>query len=169
MPRPESVPRSIARASRGRRGRTADPLASLHVHVFSQPQPGTLPKLRFGRRYRFRLRTVDAASNGATVDTAPDIATSDLRYLRYEPVLPPVFAPIGDSDAFPEGETMHRLVTRQQPFPTDRLVPVDALAGPPSERLVLPPRGSVWLAEQHGKLDDALGNADKTRRRRPGG
>jgi len=158
VPRLETVLRGIDRPFGD-----PDALSALHARLFSQVQRGTLPKLRFGRRYRFRLRTVDLAGNSIDLEAAPDIATSELRYLRYEPVLPPVFAPVVESDVFAEGETMHRLVIRE-PVPPDEWTTIPVDAGPPSERLLLPPRGTVALVEQHGRLDVALGNTDRTRR-----
>ncbi|WP_166351882.1 hypothetical protein [Phytoactinopolyspora limicola] len=131
------------------------PFDALHTHVENQVRPGTLPKLRYGRSYRLRMRTVDLAGHGVDLGHAPDISTAPLRCLRYEPVPPPVVAPVGDTDVFAEGETTHRLVLRA-PAGSDSSAPrVDVV---PSERLLLPPRGTAALAEQHGMFDAAMGN-----------
>jgi hypothetical protein len=156
VPRPEAARRGGARPAG-----EAGALAALRIRVSMQVEPRSLPKLRFGRRYRFRLRTADLAGNSVALDAAPGVATSELRYLRYEPVPPPVFAPAAAA-TFEPGETPHRLVVREPPPTDDGFILLEE--PPPSERLLLPPRGSVALAEQHGKLDDAIGNADRLRR-----
>ncbi len=140
---------------------TGDPsitLASLHTHLVCEVRPGTLPRLRFGHSYRFRLRTVDLAGASIPLDGAPATATAELTFLRYEPVLPPTAVSAGASAAFGAGETVARLVIRD-PAVVDGIIPLDDTP-PPSERLLLPPRSTISLAEQHGLFDDALGNAD---------
>ena len=141
-----------------------DALAALHTHVKVAAAPGTLPRLRFGRTYRFRLRTVDLSGHSVNLKDAAELTTSELKYLRYEPVPPPVFAPVGNAAAFTPGESLHRMVIRRPVPQTDEERIGLPTAGPPSERLILPPRGSLDLAEQHGMLDDALGDADPARR-----
>ena len=156
VPRPEAARRRVTRPAGD-----AGALAALRMQMSMQVEPGSLPKLRFGRSYRFRLRTADLAGNSVALGAAPEVATSELRYLRYAPVPPPVFA-LAAAATFEPGETPHRLVVREPPPTEDGLILLED--PPPSERLLLPPRGSVSLAEQHGKLDDAIGNADRSRR-----
>ncbi|GAA1139557.1 hypothetical protein GCM10009664_05180 [Kitasatospora gansuensis] len=119
------------------------PLALAHA---SRLVPGTLPPLRFGRAYRFRLRAVDLAGGGpALADPLPDglpAVTEDLRYTRYDPVRPPELLARA---ARGPGETVERLVLRSD----YERQPVPAV----TDRHVVPPRAAQLLAEQHGLLD----------------
>ena len=134
-------------------------LSRLRTHFEAQVRPGSLPMLRFGRSYRMRLRLVDLAGGGLSVRAAPDLATESLTFTRYEPVPPPVIAPQGNSDRYPLGETLHRLVLRD-PGPN-----FEAPPPPPTVRVLLAPRGSAQLAELHGKYDDAITAPDRDGRR----
>ena len=106
----------------------------------------TLPRLRFGRRYRFRARAVDISGRSLPLqaaDQSPDAATATATpYLRYEPIASPVLARI--ALAVP-GESMDRVVVRSGDSPADCTAQ--------SVRVVFPPRISQQLAEQHGMLD----------------
>lgn len=62
-----------------------------HVHIHSRIEPGTLPWLRYGRRYSFRVRGVDLAGNSVPRPPATDpqrkavaAAKSRLDLLRLE-------------------------------------------------------------------------------------
>ncbi len=114
---------------------------------------GTLPRLRFGRTYRLRARTVDLAGNGPELkekDALQDCATPSVTYRRFEPVASPVLARGPEKDPYLPGESMERLVIRSfNPNPADNVTPsVDK-----SERYVAPPRISQQAAEQHGMFD----------------
>ena len=125
-PRPDGT-RRVARASPARD--PSETLASLHTHVTCEVRPGTLPRLRFGHSYRLRLRTVDLAGNSVPLDRAPDTATSELTFRRYEPVLPPAPVSAGATPDFPEGETVARLVIRA-PVTPDGIIPLDETPPP---------------------------------------
>jgi hypothetical protein len=112
---------------------------------------GTLPRLRFGRLYRFRLRTADLAGNGPTlVGVGTSLGTAghptDLTpYLRYDPVPSPVLlqqAPIT------EGETLTTWVARSHYLETEAFAP---FTGP--TRHVVPPSATAHTVEMHGALD----------------
>jgi hypothetical protein len=108
--------------------------------------PGSLPRLRFGNRYRLRARAVDLAGNSLPHDDSSDRHASEwIDYLRYEPIGPPDLLAL---TAFGPGEALERLVVRSN---FDRSI--DA----PSERHVVPPKTSQFLAELHGVFDDAIG------------
>ena len=141
-------------------GDPSETLASLHTHLVCEVRPGTLPRLRFGHSYRLRLRTVDLAGVSVPIDLAPDTGTGELTFRRYEPVLPPSPVSAGATPDFAEGETVARLVIRAPVVQDVLIFPVDETP-PPCERLLLPPRSTIALAEQHGLFDDALGNADR--------
>ncbi|WP_202841200.1 hypothetical protein [Luteimonas saliphila] len=110
-------------------------------------RPGSLPRLRFGRKYRLRARVADLAGNSvvdpddpAFADDGPAV-TDEFTAVRYEPVAPPVVmlrqAPI-------EGESLERMVIRTP------------ASGPPrslTARHVAPPKTAQLMAELHGAID----------------
>ncbi len=109
---------------------------------------GSLPRLRFGRKYRLRARVADLAGNSVTVPDdaafAVDVpeATPEFTAVRYEPLAPPVLmlqsAPV-------EGESVERLVIR---------TPAIGGLGTTTARHVAPPKASQLMAELHGKFDN---------------
>lgn len=110
-----------------------------------KPYPNSLPKLRFGRTYRFRLRTVDLAGNSRKLsDESPctDITqTREVFYYRFEPVESPV---VVLKNKMGPGESVHTLVLRSN---------YETL----SERHIAPPKVSQLMAEQHGCFDTPSG------------
>lgn len=140
--------------------------------------PGSLPRLRYGRRYRFRVRLVDLAGNSPEFESAgEDSASQPFLYCRYEPVPSPV---VLLRERPTEGESLEHLVIRSD---YDRTAV--AYAGDPAveavlekvrdrleltgadraaysyraenERHVAPPKISQLEAETHGRFDDYLG------------
>ncbi|MEV4757180.1 hypothetical protein AB0J86_18985 [Micromonospora sp. NPDC049559] len=115
------------------------------LEVRFTPRPGTLPRLRFGRSYRFRMRAVDLAGNSVPFDatTAPaaPVATPALPYLRYEPVAAPVLVL---RQPRTEGESVAHMVIRSN---------FDTAATAESQRHVVPPQSAQLTAEQHGRFD----------------
>ncbi|WP_166356352.1 hypothetical protein [Phytoactinopolyspora limicola] len=141
-----------------------DPLTSTGLGIDTAVLPGSLPKLRFGRSYRMRLRSVDLAGNALTVEQADEAVSEDARgavtdevvFRRFERVPPPVPAFAVPADKAPPriGETERRLVVRSG------LDEGDDTFGPEpgvDERLFFAPECSVQLAEWHGAFDDAIG------------
>jgi hypothetical protein len=107
---------------------------------------GSLPKLRFGDSYRLRARAVDLAGNSLPLDDPADAhASGSVDYLRYEPVGPPDLLPL---EAYVAGDALERLVVRSN---------FDSDIEKPSERHIVPPKTSQFLAELHGAFDDAIG------------
>lgn len=114
----------------------------------------SLPRLRFGRKYRIRARIADAAGNGPRFDqlnpTDVSCATELIRFLRWDPVVSPTLAlrnhPV-------EGESLEKMVIRNYNDSLD-----DATEVPTTEisyRHLLPPLASQQLAERHGKFDES--------------
>jgi hypothetical protein len=125
-----------------------------------------LPSLRYGRRYRFRVRAVDLAGGSWTEEaqslhamddgvmkalrqTAP--STKEEVFYRFDPIEAPVLAFVGVDDDIegPEaGESMGRMAIRT----------LDGAAagakGWTSRRMVFPPRVAFDQAERLGDLDD---------------
>ncbi|MDQ1651685.1 MAG: hypothetical protein QOI35_885 [Cryptosporangiaceae bacterium] len=133
-----------------------DPQSTIGLKVQFAPAPGSLPPLRYGRRYRLRATAAYLGGAGPRFDPANTTAdfshaTDEVTYGRLEPVPPPAVA--ARAPRVP-GESLHHLVIR-----SDRDTP--AAATVPTERHVLPPKASQLLAEAHGLFDTASG-LDKT-------
>jgi hypothetical protein len=119
--------------------------------------PGSLPRLRFGRRYWLRARAVDLAGNSLFPrdhDFGPEDPERNARvFLRYEPVAAPVVALVntgGVTERPAEGESMYRMAIRSHnDTPADNTVPITEIA----RRFAVPQQVSVREAEQHGMLD----------------
>lgn len=148
-------------------------LTALPLTIDAEVQPGTLPRLRFGRPYRLRLRTVDLAGNGPTLAEAdalfavlPEAGTqlppdAPLVFRRFEPVAAPALAPRA---RYGEGESLERLVIRSN---FDRAAAAEAAElnalvnpaepyGAVCERHLLAPKVALDLIEKHGMLDAAF-------------
>ncbi|QFZ20305.1 hypothetical protein [Saccharothrix syringae] len=111
--------------------------------------PRALPRLRFGRRYRFRARVVDIAGNSLTSEQADAITDKAVNtpvetFRRFEPVAAPEVL----LRSVPgEAESLEVLALRGN-------TGTDTAVGT-ADRHVLPPRTSVQVAEQHGMLDQS--------------
>lgn len=125
----------------------------------------SLPRLRFGTRYRLRARVVDLAGNSLRLDdtVADQLAeqmalphdTNGLVYLRYEPVSAPLVV-LRDADGVTgPGSAIDRLVIRT--FNGGAEADATAADLNAAERHILPPRTSVELGERLGMFDDANG------------
>ncbi|QNI37037.1 hypothetical protein [Edaphobacter albus] len=144
---------------------TDEAITPYKVRATYKVLPGTLPRLKFGRRYRMRARAVDLAGNSMQVDDP--LATSlaaimalprdpgGFTYLRYEPVISPQVV-IRDQQAVTlPGSAVDRIVVRTyNANPAQDGVAADLTA---NNRHILPPRTSVEMAERHGMFDDATG------------
>ena len=145
---------------------TTDALVTaFHMRQAFVPSPGSLPALRFGHRYRMRVRVVDIGGNSpaATESEAVPVAApghpvvlppapESQPYFRYEPVPHPLL--VLRSLPAATRSALDRLIIRS--FNSDPSL--DAVATTDiDERHVAPPRASVDLAERHGMLDDAAG------------
>ncbi|WP_157248159.1 hypothetical protein [Nonomuraea typhae] len=151
---------------------------ALPLEIESAVLPGSLPRLRFGRRYRFRIRTVDLAGNGPTLEDAPDLGPGyalpgdgPAVFRRFEPVPAPTLVP---RVPFTEGASTHRLVIRSTPGQSAGEYAAAFNAAPPAghppyaaadERHLVAPKAALQLAEWHGMLDAAIGSADPAIRR----
>lgn len=158
---------------------TNEPLTATGLAVETAVEPGSLPRLRFGHGYRLRVRTVDLAGGGPTVDEAtrrlalsatdtPIVPATGLReYLRFEPVAAPALVPRA---RFTEGSSLLRLVIRSnagvsaegyaEAFNASELVTAGGHAGYQAfdDRHIAAPKASLQLVELHGLLDDVVGS-----------
>jgi hypothetical protein len=112
-----------------------------------KPVDNSLKRLRFGKRYRFRLRLVDLVGNRISLGAAnqlPAPVSEETIYGRFEPVISPPIIPLSPLEkSF--GETVTRLVVRSSEVPSAN----SELA----ERWIFPPQSSPFLAESHGMFD----------------
>ncbi|MGK7379758.1 hypothetical protein ACSFXN_18230 [Planococcus sp. 1R117A] len=167
---PETLPQKVPN----------DAMTELGLETSFEAKAGSLPRLRFGRRYMLRIRTVDLAGNGPTIEEANSLEAVlpgqvektylpknelSLLYSRFEPVNPPELIPRqlyqnevdSPETAYTEGESLERLVIRSN---FDQSAPEYATAHPAyqpvNERHVAAPKASLRLIEMHGLLDGAL-------------
>ncbi len=154
--RPETLPAAVPN----------DPQTVMGLSFASAVVPGSLPRLRFGRSYRLRLREVDLVGGGLTRAEADAIGVGALQvepYLRFEPVPAPTAVPY---TAFGEGASLHRLVIRSDAglepgqyaewFTAE--LPQHPGYAPVDVRHLAPPKASFDLAEKHGLFDLAVGS-----------
>lgn len=141
--------------------RTDEAITPFKVHATYKVVPGSLPRLRFGARYRVRARAVDLAGNSlghddslasllAAVMALPRDPEGQV-YLRYEPVAAPLVV-IRDERALTlPGSAEHRLVIRTSNGSLEQDgVAADLTA---SDRHIVPPRTSVEMGERLGMFD----------------
>ena len=128
---------------------------------------GTLPRLRFGNKYRIRARAVDLAGNSLPFaeEDLNNHATEEIEYLRYEPVSSPVLVR-QHTDA--EGESLEHLVIRSnfdksaeeysnQDYVLEALSETEHTYSSKTNRHVTPPKTSQLMAEQLGMFESAFG------------
>ncbi|UMB59335.1 hypothetical protein MHL31_09605 [Lutibacter sp. A80] len=143
---------------------TFDPDLEFKINATSEIVAGSLPKLRFGKDYNIRVRTVDLAGNSVDLDfqsEAPQITSrKNIRYLRYEPLASPIVL-VGNE--LKDGEFLERMVIRSNFDQTS----VDYEDSNPvggkffdefSQRYLLPPKNSQLIAETHGMFEKAFEN-----------
>jgi hypothetical protein len=157
---------------------TEDPATEFGLGVQFRPEPGSLPRLRYGRHYRLRVRVVDLAGNSLKLKTTDDqLASQPFRYTRFEPVPSPTLLLRA---RVTEGESLEHLVVRSDydrtaaayaADPTveaileqvrDRVqltgtVRADYAYRAANERHVAPPKISQLEAETHGCFDAFIG------------
>jgi len=146
---------------------TADtPVTPFKLTVDHTVMPGSLPSLRFGRRYRVRARLVNLAGLSVAVDdpvaarlsdvfALPNGAQDGMAYRRFEPVPAPLIV-VDNADAIlMPGSTLQRIVIRTDNHSPDE--DHDAAGIDAAARHLLPPRTSVELGERLGMFDDAAG------------
>jgi hypothetical protein len=163
-----------------------DPDMPFRLHVSVKPAPGTLPRLRFGKKYRVKIRTVDIAGNGLPHDAIPEQGVSaiksNIEYRRFEPLSSPQLIQAdeitgGDKKMIRDrdGESLQHMVIRSddntdtQSYEASNIttVVVDGVAKGTLQyhheaiRFLTAPRTSQYMAELHGMFDEAIGNPQK--------
>ncbi|MEM8486902.1 MAG: hypothetical protein AAF564_15220 [Bacteroidota bacterium] len=130
------------------------------------PEPGSLPRLRFGKDYRLRARTVDLAGNSLPA-SVPDSshATEKSCYIRHEPLSSPVVVP---RSIITEGEGLERMVIRSNynQTPAEYVQDMNVQKALSiyqhiyesfNDRHIAPPKTSQQMAELHGAFEAAMG------------
>lgn len=111
----------------------------------------TLPPLRYGHRYRFRFRAVDASGWSRGVDGAT--TTSDVvTYRRFAPIQPPILIEGRDGERTAPtglGDGTYTVVIRTANDGDDPT----AYKSEVNVRYILPPKISMRFSEMHGVLD----------------
>lgn len=127
-------------------------------------QQHSLPRLRFGWRYRLAMVWVDLAglplpalADGPLAAADELHASDEIHFRRFEPLGFPLILP---RRPFTPGGSLERLVLRSDPT---RDAATWAAADAPAtwlvhdERRLFPPKTSQHMAELHGRFDDAIG------------
>lgn len=122
-----------------------------------EPEPGSLPRLQFGRTYHLRVRVADLAGCGLYLNEVDheEECTDVLQYRRFEPIPPPEVVP---TRKYQDGEGNERLLIR-----SDRGVSVNDYSNrhgyrPYDLRHILAPKSALELALQHRRtFDNAIG------------
>jgi hypothetical protein len=136
----------------------SNPKGEFRIGVQTSIVPGTLPRLRFGREYDLRVRSVDLAGNSIPQDEnvkmKPDAVVRSVRYMRQEALLCPFMF---SGTVFRKGESMEHLVIRSNYDVTADDFEKSTGGKPYSVRYFLPPQGSQMMAEMHGMFDKFIG------------
>jgi len=139
-----------------------DPDLDFKVNAQSITVPGTLPKLRFGKNYRIRVRAVDLAGNSMGLEhlseSPADTTRKNIRYMRYEPLASPLVL-VGNE--LKDGEFLEKMVIRsnfdQESKDYENAHPLNQQTFDDfSQRYLLPPKNSQIMAETHGKFEEAF-------------
>jgi hypothetical protein len=126
-------------------------------HVQAEVETGSLPLLKFGRKYKLRARLVDLAGGGLrrTQPGASEEASNEVVHRRFEPLIAPELVPTA---AYVDGAGQALMVIR-----SDRGISAADYAAahgyrPVDLRYLFAAKSSLGLAMQHPKaFDTALG------------
>lgn len=143
----------------------------LQANSYLLKDKGTLPKLRFGQRYRIKIRTVDLAGNSLPHTEKPEndaiAVMGGIQYRRYEPTPTPALV-LGNE--VKDGESMEQMVIRSNydkgvtQYEADNTTPIsgggEKKFPDSSTRFIKAPRTSQHMAEVHGMFDEAFGSGN---------
>ena len=134
------------------------------LSVTPSVEKGTLPMLRFGKKYAIKIRTVDIAGNSVDHTFSPENAAQaivpNIRYMRYEPADTP-FLLLGNK--MKDGESSEMMVIRSNENITVEEYEKTTAGNKyiaDAVRHVKPPRCTVERATAHGMLDKGFGQAN---------
>lgn len=109
------------------------------------PRDGSLPILRFGQQYRFRLRLATVAGTGPELSgpsAGAPYETALMKYRRWESLPSPT---LYEQAQTKEGESPNHIVIRKYVANPSQI--------DPALRQLVPPSGEVSLCETHGMFD----------------
>jgi hypothetical protein len=141
-------------------------IEGVNIETQFAPQPGTLPRLRFGHTYRMRARAADLAGNSVSPDSKDaSQASEEHLFARFDPVVPPA---VLLRERVTDGESVERMVIRsnynkkaadyiQQPEVITAIQNKEYQYHEANERHVAPPKTSQQMVELHGKFDEFVG------------
>jgi len=138
--------------------------ADFKLSVSPSIEKGSLPMLRFGKKYAIKIRTVDVAGNSVdhtfTPENAAQAVVPNIRYMRYEPADTP-FLLLGNK--MKDGESSEMMVIRSNENITVEEYEKTTAGNKyiaDAVRHVKPPRCTVERATAHGMLDKGFGQAN---------
>ncbi|MHB9055237.1 MAG: hypothetical protein ACYC2P_03660 [Paludibacteraceae bacterium] len=146
-----------------------DPTLDFRFNAQSDLVPGTLPKLRFGKSYRIRVRTVDMAGNSVPLEfeseSLSETQCKNISYFRYEPLSNPIVL-VGNK--LRDGEFLEQMVIRSNyDVDVEKYEKKNAVNGQDSNglslRYLLPPKNSQQMAETHGYFEKAFSDPQKAK------
>jgi len=143
---------------------SAKGIDGVNIETSFGPQPGTLPRLRFGHTYRMRVRAADLAGNSKPAESKDAGQASEQHtFERFDPVVPPA---VLLRNRVSEGESVEHMVIRSNYNQSSGDYAARALAAinnpdfhysEVNERHIAPPKTSQQMAELHGKFDEFIG------------
>jgi hypothetical protein len=120
------------------------PITPFKLQASAEPAHNSLPRMRYGKKYRVRARAADLAGNSVPfTSTDASAASKEVTFGRFEPVPSPTLL---FRKSPKTGETVDRLVIRSYE---------DAPSSEVAERHVAPPKTTQLQAERHGLFDTA--------------
>ena len=133
-----------------------EPITPFKMRSTFTARAGSLPRLRYGARYRIRARAVDLAGNSPPLaeqvaDAYVLPAGPPAPYFRFEPVPPPVI--LLRTEPGPGGSLLQMVIRSYNNAPELDHGPTPQT----DERHIAPPKAGVLTVEHHGMLDDAQG------------
>ena len=132
-----------------------DMATAFKLETSFEPVKRSLPRLRFGREYRFRARAVDLAGNSIEPEDADDAHASATTFFgRFDAINPPVIVPRRE---LTEGESVERMVIRSNYDQTTAGYVAGTTYLATNDRHFVPPKTSQEMAERHGAFDAAFG------------
>jgi hypothetical protein len=142
-----------------------EPVTPFKVTAKYEVVPGSLPRLRFGARYRLRARPVDLAGNSLRFDDtfaerlsvvfALPQDPEGFAYLRFEPVAAPLVILRDPKAVTDPGSAVDRVVIRT--FNDEIANDAASADTTAADRHIVPPRTSVEMGERLGMFDDGGG------------
>ena len=138
-----------------------EPATPFKMSTLFRAAEKSLPALRFGRRYRVRMRAVDISGNSLKVEDPLASVLSLLAglprdpegtpYLRYEPVAAPLVVLRDKHGITDPGSQLNRLVIHT--YNSDSSKDADPADLTASDRFITPPPTSVEIGERLGMFD----------------